>query len=254
MIGSTRFLRVSLLEGNSLKPLSLQNFSLSKNESYKPPEFPSHYEILSDKNKERCLTKLQSLRISPRRSSEENRKKAAVLIPLCLVDDQVSLLYTLRRANLKRHRGQVSFPGGIMDESDKDLEETALRETEEELGIPRSRVQVWGSGSIVVGAEFSVLPVLGYIGHVKIPDLKPNPDEVEVPFTLPVKHFCDSNNCGYTQFRVGGKEGYVLPVYTNGPYRVWGITALITHVILMSLLPSHYKHTLQFVRSPLPNS
>nr|CAD7441310.1 unnamed protein product [Timema bartmani] len=62
------------------------------------------------------------------------------------VNGEVSLLYTVRSPDLKRNSGQVSFPGGLMDKTDKDLQETALRETFEELGIKKSSVQIWGHG------------------------------------------------------------------------------------------------------------
>ncbi|XP_015363413.1 PREDICTED: nucleoside diphosphate-linked moiety X motif 8 [Diuraphis noxia] len=64
----------------------------------------------------------------------DGKRQAAVLIPLCIVKDEISLLYTLRTNNLKRNSGQVSFPGG-MRETDEQLQDTALRESCEELGI-----------------------------------------------------------------------------------------------------------------------
>lgn len=195
-----------------------------------------------------CLERIKSIKLSPRELNEDNKKRAAVLIPLCIVDNELALLYTLRRADLKRHRGQVSFPGGVEDASDKSLEETALRETEEELGIHRDSVKVWGSGSIVVGHEFCVLPVIGYLGEIKVRDLKPNPDEVDTAFSISLSHLCALDNFRYTQFRVEKDKGYILPVYINSQFRVWGITALITHVFLTSLLPNFYKGRLEYIR------
>ncbi|KAL1139298.1 hypothetical protein AAG570_006284 [Ranatra chinensis] len=212
-------------------------------------DFPSILNIISGGSKEECIKRFKSISISPRKkSSGEEMKQAAVLVPLCVVNKELSLLYTLRTADLKRHRGQVSFPGGMMDPTDISLEETALRETEEELGINRNSVELWGSGSIVVGLELSVLPVLGYLGSMNLETLKPNPDEVEQVFAISLKHFCDSNNCKFTQFRVGSDKGYVLPAYINAKYRVWGITALITHIVLCSLLPNHYLHKLEYIK------
>nr|CAD7603697.1 unnamed protein product [Timema genevievae] len=97
------------------------------------------------------MAAIQKLRdIKPARLYEGGQnnqiKKAAVLVPLCIVNGEVSLLYTVRSPDLKRNSGQVSFPGGLMDKTDKDLQETALRETFEELGIQKSSVQIWGHG------------------------------------------------------------------------------------------------------------
>lgn len=120
---------------------------------------PEH--LLSEENIIKTMARFvaaQPIRMQP----NEPPKKAAVLIPLCVVDDKVALLYTLRAANLKTHRGQVSFPGGMQDVKDKSLISTALRETKEELGIPEKEIFVWGSGNMIVSrSDMCVLPVVG---------------------------------------------------------------------------------------------
>lgn len=174
-------------------------------------------------------------------------KKAAVLIPLCHVNNELSLLYTLRKQELKRHKGQVSFPGGKQDSEDSNLEITALRETEEELGIHKSDIDVWGHGNAVIGREFKIYPVVGYVGNIDINSLKPNPSEVDFAFTVPVNHFFEPQNCRFTQYRNG--VGYVLPVYINLSSKIWGITALITHFTLKALFPKKYNHELHLIKS-----
>ena len=159
-----------------LKQISSTVRHLSSEVSFK--DFPESSNILGEENRQNCIRRFKAIKISPRIKGAESKKKAAVLIPLCLVKGELSLLYTLRKADLKRHRGQVSFPGGMQDPTDESLEETALRETEEELGINRNEVDLWGSGSIVIGTEFCVLPVLGCLGSIEIEKLQPSPDEV----------------------------------------------------------------------------
>ncbi|XP_073977424.1 mitochondrial coenzyme A diphosphatase NUDT8 [Rhodnius prolixus] len=227
--------------------ITIKQHSVVSNHSLKQ-DFPSNELILSEQNRNECIKKMKYMKVPERELTEENKKRAAVLIPLCQVNDELSLLYTLRKADLKRHRGQVSFPGGMEDTTDMSLEFTALRETEEELGIRKNDIHLWGSSWIYVGKEFSVLPVVGYLGQVDIQKLNPNPDEVEVVFTLPLKHFCDPKNCRSTQFRYRG-QSYIMPAYINDEYRVWGLTALITHMFLLSLLPNNYKHKLNFIKS-----
>uniref|UniRef100_A0A6M2DG02 Putative peroxisomal nudix hydrolase n=1 Tax=Xenopsylla cheopis TaxID=163159 RepID=A0A6M2DG02_XENCH len=200
--------------------------------------------LLSAENRRRCITMLKSVS-QIRMSAEEPAERSAVLIPLCMVEDDVSLLYTVRSLKLTKHRGQVCFPGGKEDKSDTSLEETALRETEEELGIPRRNIDIWGSGKSIIGRfPPSVLPVVGYIKDFDKLTLNINEKEVEKVFTVPLKYLCDCDNIGHTQFRY-----YSTPVYMAGEERIWGLTALITHVFLNCLIPENgYKYKLKFVR------
>ncbi|KAF5287461.1 hypothetical protein FQA39_LY04089 [Lamprigera yunnana] len=162
-------------------------------------------------------------------------KKAAVLIPLCVIHGKVSLLYTLRAANLNSHRGQVSFPGGMADDEDESLEHTAVRETVEELGISESSIVVWGRGKFIGSiTKINVLPVIGQITENITPALlKVNRNEVEDVFAVPLEELCNEKFHGHTQFRAGASA----PVYLGAPYRIWGITAYITYQFLRALLP-----------------
>ncbi len=171
------------------------------------------------------------------------KKEASVLIPLCHVDRELSLLYTLRTNTLRRHSGQVSFPGGMRDPTDETAEETATRETEEEIGILRENIRTYGCGSVVGRRGVRIVPVVGYIGSVCPADLKINPKEVQMVFTLPIAKFCDLSHCRYTKFR----SGYTLPVFTIDDHRVWGITAYITHVFLRCLLGETYPFSNKFL-------
>lgn len=200
-------------------------------------------EFISEENKKNCIERLQKI-VVPSVVRKKPSKKAAVLIPLCSQNNKISLLFTLRRRDLKRYRGQVSFPGGIQDPEDSNLYETALRETEEELCICRDLIDVWGHGNPVIGTEFSVLPVLGFIGDINEINIKPNPDEVELAFTVPLSHFCNQDNCKFTKFRFKNGNLYVMPVYPHTPYRIWGMTAVMIHLILTALLPNDYNHKL----------
>jgi nudix motif 8 len=178
----------------------------------------------------------------------EPTKKAAVLVPLCVVNNELSLLYTLRSSDMKNYRGHVSFPGGVHDRTDENLEETALRETFEELGIQRTQIDVWGNGCFVGTRQkdMAVMPFVGYLGEVSLEGLALNRNEVESVFAMPLKHLIKPDNCKFTQFR----NGYVLPVFIGGEHRIWGITAIITHFVLNALLPAGtYVHKLRCIRS-----
>ncbi|XP_076971645.1 mitochondrial coenzyme A diphosphatase NUDT8 isoform X2 [Tamandua tetradactyla] len=142
---------------------------------------------------------------------------AAVLVPLCLVRGVPALLYTLRSRRLAgKHKGDVSFPGGKRDPTDKDMVHTALRETCEELGLAVPEEQVWGI-------------------------LQPLYDQVDEVFALPLAHLLQAQNQGYTHFCRGGRFSYTLPVFLHGPHRVWGLTAIITEFTLQLLAPGTYQ-------------
>ncbi|XP_003468156.2 mitochondrial coenzyme A diphosphatase NUDT8 isoform X4 [Cavia porcellus] len=177
---------------------------------------------------------------------------AAVLVPLCLVRGVPALLYTLRSSRLAgRHKGDVSFPGGKCDPADQDVVHTALRETQEELGLAVPKEHVWGVMRPVYDrAKASVVPVLASVGQLDLQSLKPNPEEVEEVFVLPLAHLLQTQNQGYTHFCHRGHFSYTLPVFLHGPHRVWGLTAVITEFALQLLAPDTYRSHLVCVQLP----
>lgn len=193
--------------------------------------------VLSEANQKRCI---EAMKKGPKISfpkDDQKPKEAAVLIPICLdKDNRLSLLYTVRSSNLKRHVGEVSFPGGVRDETDKDFIECALRETEEEIGIPREKVKVWGVGQpILPYSRFLIYPVVGVVENFEnLLPLKLNEDEVADYFLVPLDHLCDTENQQYTHFRAG----YTIPAFINAKAKIWGITAVLTDMALKALLPS----------------
>ncbi|XP_050544171.1 mitochondrial coenzyme A diphosphatase NUDT8 [Daktulosphaira vitifoliae] len=173
----------------------------------------------------------------------ENKRQAAVLIPLCYVNNELSLLYTLRTNNLKRNSGQVSFPGG-MKEDNEDLRLTALRETCEELGINDNNVEIWGHGKFLLSRDIAIMPFLGNLGNINPKKLNVSHKEVQYAFSLPLKHFCEPSNCKYTCFKQKYNRLIVLPVYLNEYKRIWGMTGYMTWLALCSILPNKFKHRL----------
>ncbi|CAH0564817.1 unnamed protein product [Brassicogethes aeneus] len=200
--------------------------------------------VLSDGNIKKTVQKFATMR-PVKFKAPMPAKKAAVLIPVCEIDGKVSLLYTLRAASLRTHKGQVSFPGGRKDDTDETLEHTALRECYEELGINPNDILVWGSGNMLISRqETSVLPVVGQITKEIDPNkLKINKNEVDEVFTVPLEDLCDPKNLAHTQF----KTGYTMPVFLGGKKRIWGLTGLITNIFLQSLLPPEaYTHNFKY--------
>ncbi|XP_047740376.1 uncharacterized protein LOC108678746 isoform X2 [Hyalella azteca] len=223
--------------------------------------------VLSESNKQRYIEKIAKA-IPPRarqkmdevsagfNTSDQKKRdlrQSAVLIALCHVAGELSLLYTVRSNSLINHGGEVSFPGGMMDECDgNDLVKTALREAHEEIGIDSSKIDIWGPTPLVPRRrnEGDVLGVLGYLGHIDLNRLVLSKDEVSKVFAVSLKHLCSPENFGQTQFRAPSMygSGYALPVFFTKDAKVWGLTAMFTHMTLKVLLPGLYKHELRYIR------
>ena len=150
--------------------------------------------------------------------------EAAVLIP---VTDhrEPELILTRRASHMSTHGGEVAFPGGKQDSTDRDLIETALRESEEEIGLPRNRVRVLGkTGTIISRYGLEVTPVVGIVDRHT--PLTANPDELDRIFRVPLGFFLDKNNLIYDHWRMHN-QSYRMPSYRYDEYHIWGLTAII---------------------------
>ncbi|XP_047481298.1 mitochondrial coenzyme A diphosphatase NUDT8-like isoform X1 [Penaeus chinensis] len=202
--------------------------------------------VLSEANRNRCVSYMEKMK-KPKKLKWETSRFASVLIPLCHVEGELAVLFTVRSVQLSKHRGEVSFPGGMADPDDKDIIETALRETEEEIGISRSRIDVWGVMPSMPSRarNTTVRGVLAYIGEVDSSSFTISENEVESVFAVTLKNLCDPENARQCQFRSKDiKGGYTMPVFLGSEPRVWGLTAIMLHIALSSLLPGLYKNKL----------
>ncbi|HGG64813.1 MAG TPA: CoA pyrophosphatase [Rhodobacteraceae bacterium] len=162
-------------------------------------------------------------------------RPAAVLVALQQVGGEIHVVLTKRASHLKHHAGQISFPGGKQEESDNSLEQTALREAEEEIGLPPQNVEILGSmPTHETVTNFTVTPVLGLIRAT----FNPTPDynEVAEVFTVPLSHVTNT-----ARFSVQGRRwrGQRRAYYTvpYGPYYIWGATARILRVLAEGMNP-----------------
>ncbi len=150
-------------------------------------------------------------------------RPAAVLVPLIDAPEAMRVLFTVRTSTLRDYAGHVAFPGGSMHGGDRDVVATALRETEEELGIPADFIDVIGRlDRFQTRTGFDITPIVGFVRSPH--PLTPNPDEVVDVFEVPLDHVVELSH--YTwQPREGDtrkRSGYVL-VYEGR--RIWGATA-----------------------------
>ena len=148
---------------------------------------------------------------------------AAVLFPIVLRDAGHTVLLTQRTAHLRDHAGQISFPGGRVEEEDLSPIHTALRETEEEIGLPRERVEIVGFlPEYRTGTGFRVTPV---VALVRPPfDLQPDPFEVAEIFEVPLSFLLDpANHQRHSLHYRGALRNYFAMPY--GEYFIWGATA-----------------------------
>jgi 8-oxo-dGTP pyrophosphatase MutT (NUDIX family) len=148
---------------------------------------------------------------------------AAVLFPIVLRDGNQTVLLTQRTAHLRDHAGQISFPGGRVEAEDLSPTHTALRETEEEIGLSRDRIEVLGFlPEYRTGTGFRVTPV---VAIVQPPfDLAPDPFEVAEVFEVPLAFLLDpANHKRHSIHHLGALRHFFAMPY--GDYFIWGATA-----------------------------
>ena len=150
---------------------------------------------------------------------------AGVLIPVIDRDTGLSVLLTQRSAELKHHAGQVSFPGGRMEEHDQDIVHTALRETHEEVGIPPEVISVVGYlPPMPTITGYAVTPVVGLVAHDVT--LRIDRTEVEYAFEVPLAFLLDSRNERALEREYQGRRVPTVEFHFEGE-QIWGATAHI---------------------------
>jgi 8-oxo-dGTP pyrophosphatase MutT (NUDIX family) len=150
-------------------------------------------------------------------------KPAGVLIPLREHDDGLSVLLTQRSADLKHHAGQVSFPGGRMEDSDEDIATTALRETQEEIGIAGDHVSIIGYlEPMPTVTGYAVTPVVGLVDGAV--ELTLDRTEVEYTFEVPLDFLTETQNHRMVAREWQGLSFSMVEFHFEGQ-RIWGATA-----------------------------
>jgi 8-oxo-dGTP pyrophosphatase MutT (NUDIX family) len=159
-------------------------------------------------------------------------KCAAVLIPLAFSGGEWHVLYTRRTDRVQSHKGQVSFPGGACDDGETTPEQTALRETEEEIGVRREDVTVLGRLSqLITITSYRVTPVVGVIPFPYA--FKVAGVEVARVFTIPLLWLSDRNN--YWEFFLRDSDRSLITYHPFDGELLWGATARMTVTFLKTI-------------------
>jgi 8-oxo-dGTP pyrophosphatase MutT (NUDIX family) len=159
--------------------------------------------------------------------------RAGVLVPIFEKGGEPHFLLTKRTQDVEHHKGQISFPGGAVDTGDRDIVATALRESDEEIGLPADHVEVLGLfDDLIIPTGFVVTPVVGYVAHM--PALRLNNSEVNSVLEVPLSFFRDPKNRQVLKMMRGGvvRDVYLFPFEHN---EIWGATAFIINSFLEKL-------------------
>ena len=157
------------------------------------------------------------------KNNGKNLTPAAVLIPIILRDSGLHVLLTKRNEHLKHHPGQISFPGGRVDDTDRDVQHTALREAEEEVGLHPRHIDIIGElDQYIVGTGYLVSPIIGIIQPTF--KLIRQEDEVAEIFEAPLDFLITPKNFKrYTREFNGKLHHHFAITWQN--YFIWGATA-----------------------------
>lgn len=171
------------------------------------------------------ITALKQTKIP--KPNHSTKRKAAVLVPIIAYPSGLTVLFTQRAELITEHAGQISFPGGRYEASDQTLEKTAIRETEEEIGLPAQQIQIIGqlpSYETVSGKGFIVTSFVALISPpiTLIIDAR----EVTTTFEVPLEFLLDKANYKRRHRMWQGKRRYFYVIEYDG-YIIWGLTARI---------------------------
>lgn len=164
----------------------------------------------------------------------DDARHAGVLLLLFPHEGQMHTTFIQRTAHNPNdpHSGQVSFPGGKLDETDENMLSCALRETEEEIGVPVTDIEVLGNLTqlYIPVSHFNVHPFVGYVPEK--PGYRLQESEVRSVLNFPLAHFLDEGNLDKCDITVRSMTMKDVPYFRAGENRIWGATAMILNEFL----------------------
>lgn len=219
-----------------------------------------------------CRNRVKSYADSKRKTTYKDGtnleyRKAAVLVPIFLNEGSLHVLLTLRSELVPTHKGQVAFPGGKQEDDDKDIVATALREAQEEVGLPPQIVEVIAVLNPLIartrGKNMHVYPVIGIVKSQF--DLVINSSEVQTTFEVPLEFFLfnATHKCDRMTFRGKAVDIHLFDYETSDcqnhnkslRFNIWGLTAsicLTVAIVALNKLPEFelkepYSELVQYI-------
>ncbi len=176
----------------------------------------------------------QKIGFSSLKNVETDRIPSAIIIPIVEINGITNLMFIRKTEDGSPHSGQVSFPGGCREEKDKTMLDTALREFEEETGIPKEKVEIIASLEPVPtrSTPFIIYPFIGVIKE----NIRPNPDEREVAriFFVPFEFLLRNYPFNYRNYTYKGLV-FRTPLIEYDGEIIWGATARILEILFSKL-------------------
>lgn len=164
---------------------------------------------------------------------------AAVLVPLFLQDGQYHVLFTQRSMTVRDHKGQIAFPGGMVEKEDQGLVATALRETEEELGILPANVDILGQLSeLITPTGYHITPYVGVIPPGTAYRL--NAEEISGIIEVPLEHLLEPQNMRLERGEFFNSQTE-MPYFQYRQHVIWGATGRITRELVELILEYRQK-------------
>ncbi len=171
--------------------------------------------------------------------TKEKTTPAAVLIPIFFKNGEAHLLFTKRTEIVEHHKGQISFPGGKREKADKNLRITALRETEEEVGIKQQDVTILGQiDRLVTNTLYRVSSFVGYFDYPYAYSI--NEDEIDHLIEVPLVHLLDPTMFELKPYTAFGRE-WMVHYYSYESEIIWGVTGFLLSNFISLLFDEQRK-------------
>lgn len=192
--------------------------------------YADFFQLLKEEFKRELPGEMAQAKMAPKVRQDlktpPKRRNAGVLILLYPKNNELYVVFIKRSEYDGVHSGQISLPGGKFEPGDRILKNTALRESNEEIGIDPEKTNILGKLTPlhIPVSNFYVIPFVGFYNST--PEFKPDPNEVEKIIEIKLSNLLDPKNCALQEFHYGDLA-FTAPIYKSKELVIWGATAMI---------------------------